>query len=283
MTIDLKPTVSSFGTGNIEENVSDPLKPTISTFGVAEKAEDEGTGIILSGVRGAVEGLSSIPKLFALGVDASLDTDYFKEATEITNNIKNFIADEPTSTGGKISEGLTSFLTVGGPLIWGVSKAHRVANFGRNAVTPPTSKYMKAMVALGDSKAGKVLFKGNTNFSRRAKLAGTTTLSGAFTEFLVKQDGTATLSDTFGVLPDALETEDTSNLNGRDKAFAVFRNKFRSGTEAAAIGTIFEAAFPVVGATVKTAAKLPGVSPIARGISKGFNFLASKLILRCLI
>ena len=273
MAVDLKPTIIDFD----QETTSSDLVPKEIDFGIQEKEEDEGTGIILSAGRGVVEGLSSIPKLFALGVDASLDTDYFKEATEITDNIKNFIADEPTSTGGKISEGLTSFLTVGGPLIWGVSKAHRVANFGRNAVTPPTSKYMKAMVALGDSKAGKVLFKGNTNFSRRAKLAGTTTLSGAFTEFLVKQDGTATLSDTFGILPDALETEDTSNLNGRDKAFAVFRNKFRSGTEAAAIGTIFEAAFPVVGATVKTAAKLPGVSPIARGISIGFNKLGDKI------
>ena len=127
------------------------------------------------------------------------------------------------------------------------------------------------------------LFKGNSNFSRRAKLAGTTTLTGAFTEFLIKQDGTATLSDAFGVLPDALETEDTSNLSGRDKAFAVFRNKFRSATEAAAIGTIFEAAFPVVGATVKTAAKLPFVSPIAKGISMGFNklgdFVGDKLLM----
>ena len=155
MAVDLKPTIIDFD----QETISSDLVPKEIDFGVQEKEEDEGTGLILSGVRGAVEGLSSIPKLFALGVDASLDTDYFKEATEITDNIKNFIADEPTSTGGKISEGLTSFLTVGGPLIWGVSKAHRVANFGRNAVTPPTSKYMKAMVALGDSKAGKVLFK----------------------------------------------------------------------------------------------------------------------------
>ncbi len=275
MAVDLKPTIIDFDQET--ETTSSDLVPKEIDFGIQEKEEDEGTGIILSAARGVTEAFASIPKLFALGVDASLDTNYFKEATDITENIKNFIADEPTSTGGKISEGLSSFLTVGGPLIWGVSKAHRVANFGRNAVTPPTSKYMKAMVALGDSKAGKVLFKGNTNFSRRAKLAGTTTLSGAFTEFLVKQDGTATLSDTFGVLPDALETEDTSNLNGRDKAFAVFRNKFRSGTEAAAIGTVFEAAFPVVGAAVKTTAKIPGVSPIAKGISIGFNKLGDTI------
>ena len=272
MAVDLKPTIINFDQET--ETASSDLVPKEIDFGIQGKEEDEGTGIILSAARGITEAIASVPKIFALGVDASLDTNYFKEATDITENIKNFIADKPTSTGGKISEGLSSFLTVGGPLIWGVSKAHRVANFGVNAVTPPKSKFMKSMVKLGDSKAGKFLFKGNTNFSKRAKLAGTTTLTGGFTEFLIKQDGTATLSDAFGVLPDALETEDTSNLNGRDKAFAVFRNKFRSGTEAAAIGTIFEAAFPVLGATVKTVAKAPGVSPIARGLSKGFNYLS---------
>jgi len=280
MAVDLKPTIIDFNQET--ENTSSQLAPIEVDFGNVEE-QDEGTGTLGSVFRGLTESVASIPKILALGIDASLDTDYFKKVTDNTNTIKNFIADEPTSTSGKIFEGLSSFLGVGGPLIWGVSKAHRVANFGRNAVTPPTSSVMKAMVNLGDSKAGKVLFKGNSNFSRRAKLAGTTTLTGAFTEFLIKQDGTATLSDAFGVLPDALETEDTSNLSGRDKAFAVFRNKFRSATEAAAIGTIFEAAFPVVGATVKTAAKLPFVSPIAKGISMGFNklgdFVGDKLLM----
>ena len=256
---------------------------TLVPFKMNLTEEEDGTGTLGSITRGLTESLASIPKLLALGIDASLDTDYFEKVTKNANTIKNFIADEPTSTSGKIFEGISSFLGIGGPLIFGVSKAHRVANFGKAAVTVPTSKYMKAMVNLGDSKLGKTLFKGNTNFSRRAKLAGTTTMTGAFTEFLIKQDGTATLSDAFGVLPDALETEDTSNLSGRDKAFAVFRNKFRSGTEAAAIGVVFEAAFPVIGATVKTTAKIPGVSPLAKYISKGFNklgdFVGDKLLM----
>ena len=274
MADDLKTSIIDFSQET--QNVSNSLVPVEVDFSKI-KDDDGGTGTLGSITRGLTESLASIPKLLALGIDASFDTDYFEKVTKNANTIKNLIADEPTSTSGKIFEGISSFLGIGGPLMFGVSKAHRVANFGKAAVTVPTSKYMKAMVNLGDSKLGKTLFKGNTNFSRRAKLAGTTTMTGAFTEFLIKQDGTATLSDAFGVLPDALETEDTSNLSGRDKAFAVFRNKFRSGTEAAAIGAIFEAAFPVIGATVKTAAKIPGVSPIASGISKGFNKLGDIL------
>ena len=101
----------------------------------------------------------------------------------------------------------------------------------------------------------------------------TTTLAGGTSDFLVAPDGTKTLADAFDALP-MLETEDSDTLlSGREEAGRRLRNKLRHFAEGTAIGGAFEAAFPVVGGTIRAAANVPfsPLPPVARAISSGID------------
>ena len=140
----------------------------------------------------------------------------------------------------------------------------------------PLKVYLKEKDAFGKSKTGKALLASDNAFTARAKLAATTSLAGGAAEMLVAPDGTAP-SDALDVLPDALETEVDSGLQGRDEGTRRLRNKLRMGIEGTALGLGFEALFPVLGTTTRMVSMIPGVPAGARAFSAGFDYLGGKL------
>ena len=96
-----------------------------------------------------------------------------------------------------------------------------------------------------------------------------------------------TLSDSFDALPDALKTDNEVKIDSRDEAKRRLANKLKLGTEATAFGLAVEAAFPVVGITVKSASKLNlpfqykgyqlGVGGLVKGLSDGIGFLGANI------
>ena len=238
---------------------------TVSTFG--DIAQGVGAGLI--GLpQGIVETVTS-------GFDYLYDTDSTKEVTEFAEGTKEFLGLTPEGTAGLVAEGLTTFGTALIPVIGWVGRASSVAR-GANTI-PATSKFFKAAENFGRSNAGKNLLGAKTAFGARTKQALVTSFAGGAAEALVAPDGTGTLADAFGVLPESLRTDRREGLTGREKAAQTLSNKFKIGTEGAAIGLGVEAAIPLAGSTIKVASMVPGVPQAARLISDGFQRIGQKV------
>ena len=234
---------------------------TVSTFA------DIGTGIgagLIGLPQGIVETVTS-------GFDYIFDTDSTSEVTEFAESIKP----QPTGTAGLVAEGLTTFGTALIPVIGWVGRASSVAR-GANTI-PATSKFFKSAERFGASSTGQTFLGAKTAFGSRTKQALVTSFAGGAAEGLVAPDGTGTLADAFGVLPEILRTDRTQGLTGREKASQTLSNKFKIGTEGAAIGLGVEAAIPLAGSTIKVASMIPGVPQTARIISDGFQRIGEKV------
>ena len=244
---------------------TDQSEEEVSTFG--DIAQGVGAGAV-----GLFQGIAETA---ALVPDLAFGTDTASSVTKGFEATKDYLGLTPETTAGKTAEALTTFGAALIPVIGWVGRASSVA---RGASVLPSKSILKSGAdAFGRSKAGKALLGSESAFTARAKLAATTSLAGGATEMIVAPDGTHTLSDSFDILPDALETEVDSGLQGRDEAARRLRNKLRMGIEGTALGLGFEAAFPVLGTTTRAISSLPGVPATARAVSGGFDYLGNKL------
>ena len=232
---------------------------------VGEGLADIGQGI----GAGVVDIVQGITELGAAGSDLVLGTNASKGTTDFFENTKETLGLTPESTAGKVAEGLINYGSVLIPYVGWVGRANTVAKGGK--FIPATSKFMKSAEKFGASKAGKVAL-GN-----RLKMATTTALGSGVIDAFVSPSTGVTISDSFDALPDFLKTDKDQTLTGREEAFRRLQNKLRFAGEGAALGGAFEVATPVAGAVIRTAAQIPGVSPVARVISKGFDKIGETL------
>jgi|9_EtaG_2_1085328.scaffolds.fasta_scaffold02499_1 hypothetical protein len=259
-------------------------QPSLNLTGVpvlaSQKEEEEEEvsvfGDIAQGVgAGAVGLVQGIAETGAALTDLAFDTDTSESVTQGFEAAKEYLGFTPETVAGQTAEAITTFGAALIPVIGWVGRASQVA---RGASVLPTKSILKAGAdRFGKSKVGKTLLASDNAAIARTKLAATTSLTGGAVEMLVAPDGTSTLSDAFDVLPDALETEVDSGLQGRDEAARRLRNKLRMGVEGTALGAAFEAAFPVLGVTTKAISMVPGVPSAARAVSSGFDYLGQNL------
>ena len=221
---------------------------------------------------GLVDIVQGITELGALGIDATLDTDYSSTVTKTGEAFKNYAGLLPTGTAGKVAEGIVNYGTLAIPIVGWLGRASQVAKGGKYLAS--ASNWGKTAEAFGKSAPGKALLKS------RVGLAGTTSLATGLADVFVSPSTHETISDAFDVLPDFLRTEDLEGMSGRERGFAGLRNKLRIGFEGGAIGASVEAVLPVVGLAAKSAAYIPFVPSAARGLSKAFDavgaYMASK-------
>jgi len=271
--------------------LGEPIQQDVPTITLGEPTEETAPVITLGApieepesdrtmfsdiARGVGAGVVDVPlgisELAAAGIDLAFDTDFSRDVSGFGNSVKEYLGFTPETTAGKAAEAITTFGSVLIPFVGWASRASAVANGAK--VLPATSRLKKSADAFGKSDAGRALFKGDTAFSRRARLAAGTSLGGGAIEMLVAPDGTHTLADAFEVLPDVLQTESDTGLQGRDEAGRRIRNRLRLFPESVGVGVAFEAAFPVLGAVGKGVSYVPGVAPTARLMTKGFDALA---------
>ena len=254
-----------------------PAPETISLLPSTEPVEEEVSTFsdIAQGVGAGFVGLpQGIAETVAAGVDYVFDTDTSRSVTNGFEAAKDYLGLTPETTAGQTAEALTLFGSALIPVIGVVGRASQVAKGA--SVLPAVSRRAKLADAIGKSKTGKALLTAKNPYAARAKLAATTSLTGGAVEMLVAPDGTHTLADSFDVLPDALETEVDSGLQGRDEAGRRLRNKLRMGVEGTALGAAFEALFPALGITTRAISMVPGVPATARAVSGGFDYLGRK-------
>jgi len=255
----------SSGQAKSVESSSDQDSGVIST--TSDIAQGVGAGLV-----GAVQGIAETG---AAAADIIFDTNTSRSVSQGFESAKEYLGLTPETTAGQTAETLTTF---GAALIPVVGWVGRASSAARGAASfTGSGKFMKSAEAFGKSKTGKALLASDNNIVARTKLAATTSLAGGAAEMLVAPDGTHTLADSFDVLPEALQTESDSGLQGRDEAYRRLRNKLRMGVEGTATGAAFEALFPVLGTTTRIVSMTPGVSPLARGISQGYQFLGQKI------
>ena len=256
------------------------VRPVIDLSGVIPQTETEEEvstfGDIAQGVgAGAIGLFQGIAETGAAIGDSVFDTNSSRSVRQGFESAKDYLGLTPETTAGKTAEALTTFGAALIPVIGWVGRASSVA---RGASVLPSKSILKAGAdTFGKSKLGKATLASNNVFAARAKLAATTSLAGGAAEMIVAPDGTHTLADSFDILPDALETEVDSGLQGRDEGGRVLRNKLRMGVEGFGLGLGFEAAFPVLGVTTRAISMVPGVPATARAVSGGFDYLGTKL------
>ena len=253
--------------------LDEPASPVV----LDEKPEEDVSVFsdIAQGVGAGIIGVpQGIAETVAAGVDLALDTDFSRDVTGAANAVKDYLGFTPETTAGQAAEAITTFGSVLIPFVGWTSRASQAANAAK--VLPTTSRLKKSADVFGKSKIGKSIFKGDTAFSRRARLAAGTSLGGGAIEMLVAPDGTHTLADAFEVLPTSLQTESDTGLQGRDEAGRRIRNKLRMFPESVGVGLAFEAAFPVAKGVAKGVSYVPGVPASARLVTKGFDLMADK-------
>jgi hypothetical protein len=253
-----------------------------------ESALDVGAETVRVGsdiAQGVGAGLLNLPQGIAetgaVLTDLAFDTNTARAVQEFNKATDEFLGLTPETTAGKTVEMLTTYGTALIPVIGAVGRASTIARGGSTLLKPKTF-IGKGAEKFGQSAAGKAMLGTDKTGKLGAAIARTkqgavTSMSGGAVEMLIAPDGSGTLADAFDVLPDALETESDSGLQGRDEAGRRLRNKLRKGAEATALGGAFELAFPVLGTATRVVSQVPGVSNAARGISDGFGYLADSV------
>lgn len=234
-------------------------------------------GDIAQGVGAGLVGLpQGISETGAAIIDYTVGTNFRPEVTNFFESGKNYLGLTPETAAGQTVEGITTFATAFIPVAGWMGRASSVAN--KMAVAPAGSAFTRTATKFGESAAGKALLSAPTsNFSRRARLAATTSLAGGAAEMIVAPDGTGTLADTFTVLPEELRTVDESGLLGRDAAAQTLSNKFKIGVEASVVGLAAEGVLPAVGLATRGLSMVPGMPAVAGGISDGFEFIGRQI------
>ena len=232
---------------------------------VPDVFEDIGKGIY-SGVVSVPQGISEAG---ALALDAMLDTNTSRTVTEAFEAIK-----PEMGKAGEVTEDLVAF-GVGFIPIAGwlgrAGQAAKLAKAGKPMSTAGRGKFTESAIKFGTSKPGQQAL------STWKGLTGTTALSAGAYSTLVANDGRATLSDNFEVLPEFLKTEEDTGLTGRDEAKRRFFNKLRVGAEDALLSGVFDTALKgaavgsrKIGQTEKGAAAARALRAAPTKITEGF-------------
>ena len=211
----------------------------------------------------------ALVELPALGVDATLDTDYTRNVTNFFEDGKEYLNLTPTGATGKVAEGIVTFGSAAIPLVGWLGRVSAVAKGAK--VVPGTSRFAKSAEKFGRTAAGKAL-AGN-----RLRLAGTTALATGAADFFIAPSTFNTVSDAFDALPDVLKTEKDTQLTGSDEAYRILRNKLRIGAEGTILGAAVETALPVIGFAARAPAYIPGFPKAAELMTRGFDALGKKL------
>jgi hypothetical protein len=231
--------------------------------GAVDTVTDIGEGILSGGVNFA-QGLAELP---AIGFDAAFGTNSSRAVRDFFAPVQEFAA--PETTAGRVAADLTAYGVTFVPIAGWLSRAAqgaRLAKAGAGAAGTiagrgPLSSFMRSADQFGRSSTGQRLL------STRARQIGTTALAtGAFSA-LVTPDGRATLSDSFEVLPNFLETERDTGLRGRDEAFRLIRNRGRQFVEDAALSGTFDVGLAAIGAGTRQVARLPQVADAANAFA----------------
>lgn len=190
-------------------------------------------------VQGAVE-------LGSSALDASLGTSTTDDVTDFFNWSKSSLGLVPTGAAGQAAEGFAAFGLGFVPVVGWLNRANAAA---KGLQIASKNKYMRSAEEFGRSALGRAVL-GN-----RAKLMGTTAAAYGGYGVMFSPDGRSSFSDAVSWMPDALRTEETAGLEGRERALAVLRNKLRLGVEDGLFSLGFDAALAGAGAGVRAASE----------------------------
>lgn len=204
---------------------------------------DSAQGILTS----PITMIQGILELGSSGFDLAFDTDTTSSVSDTFNAVNDWVV--PESSAGQVANQIGAFGLGFIPVAGWLNRANASAK-GLNVTSK--SRYMRTAEDFGRSGLGQKVL-GN-----RAKLIGTTAVAYGGYGYAFSPDGRATLSDSVDWLPDALETEETAGLEGRERALATLRNKGRNATEDMLMSLGFDAAIAGVGAGMRTAAPYIG-------------------------
>lgn len=221
---------------------------------VPDVAEDIGKGIY-SGIVSVPQGIA---ELGALGLDAALDTNTSRAVTKAFEYIKP----DELGTAGEVTEDIVAFGAGFIPIAGWLGKAGQAAKAakgGKALSTAGRGSFTKSAIDFGTSKTGQKAL------GTWAGLTGSTAAATLGYSTAVANDGRATLSDNFDILPDALRTEADAGLTGRQEAARRFRNKLKVGVEDAIISGAFDTALKVGGKGFQAADELAGGKISAAG------------------
>ena len=267
-----------------EFKLPEPLGSAESGFvlpepiGSVEEEEDE-QGVIESIARGGGAGLvdifKGISELGAAGLEYGdlIEDGNQQKVTQFFDQFKESAGLMPERTAGKITQTIVNYGAPGlGVFSW-LSKARRAGQAVKKgeAFGGARSLFGKSAEAFGRTKVGRAAT------GTRTALAGSTALGTGVADILVSPSDMTTLADSWDAMPDFLRTEDEDGLVGKDLAATRLRNKLRLGVEGAGFVGAAEAVLPVVGATVRATAQVPGVPTVARALSSGINYIGARL------
>ena len=233
-------------------------------------AEEDDEGVVESVGRGIVTAPISLAQglveLGAIGLDSAFDTNTLRPVSDWFDEVKEGI--EPTGNAGKIAEEVVGFGLGFIPIAGWLGRASHVAKGGRAVAS---SKFMKSAEQFGKTAAAKKLL------TSRAGLFGTTAAATGAYEGIFSPDGRETLSDSVGVLPEALKTEAYTGQSGRSEAGRQLRNKMRQAAEASAMSAGFDTLLYGLGAGSREVAKLPVINETlsagGRGVVNAFDLV----------
>ena len=256
------------------ETKTEPAAISQAPWETDSETEQTVIGSIARGAgAGVVDIAQGITELGAAGL-AAADVDVDQQGiTNFFEDTKKSLGLTPERTAGKVVETIVNYGAPGiGVFNW-VSKAKKAADAARAGTLLPAAKtwFGKSAETFGRTGVGKAATKTRTG---RAAL---TTAGTGVADFFVAPSTNTSLADSWDAMPENLRTEDEEGLTGKALAAVRLRNKFKLGLEGAMFNAAGEVILPVVGGTVRTAAQIPGVPLLARGISTGLDFLGSKI------
>lgn len=251
------PAAAPSGTGLFDTVGQPPTPEERSTINRAARyagsvAADIGRGTI----NAPIELAQGIFELGSAAADYALGTDLSDDVTEAFDSVQDWLGTNPKGATGYVTQEIMGFglgfIPVAGWLgransVARATKAGRAVNVAYNS-----SRYMRSATAFGKSAAGQALL-GN-----RLKLMLTTGAGYGAYGFAFSPEGRVTLSDSVDWLPDAMRTEDISQLKSRERAAAMFRNKFRLGAEDASLGLAVDFGILGIGKGLQAAAPAVG-------------------------
>lgn len=266
-----------------EFKIPKPLGPVKSGFVIPEPLgpveEEDEQGVIESIARGGGAGLvdifKGISELGAAGLEYGdlIEDGNQQKVTQFFDQFKESAGLMPERTAGKITQTIVNYGAPGlGVFSW-LSKARRAGQAVKKGEDfgGARSLFGKSAEAFGRTKVGRAAT------GTRTALAGSTALGTGVADILVSPSDMTTLADSWDAMPDFLRTEDEDGLVGKDLAATRLRNKLRLGVEGAGFVGAAEAVLPVVGATVRATAQVPGVPTVARALSSGINYIGARL------
>ncbi len=255
----------------------DDLIKKESEQGVIEEESEQGVieSIARGGGAGLVDIFKGISELGAAGLEYGdlIEDGNQQKVTQFFDQFKESAGLMPERTAGKITQTIVNYGAPGlGVFSW-LSKARRAGQAVKKGEDfgGARSLFGKSAEAFGRTKVGRAAT------GTRTALAGSTALGTGVADILVSPSDMTTLADSWDAMPDFLRTEDEDGLVGKDLAATRLRNKLRLGVEGAGFVGAAEAVLPVVGATVRATAQVPGVPTVARALSSGINYIGARL------